>query len=781
MKRLIHILIAIILLSTVVYSQRFCADSSIRIKYTFNYPSIELFNKVDTTGKNLFVGNAGGVPDNPLVIYRTSWGNEILWAKNFTLPGSARIGCFNTFDAPNGTVIGTGYYVSAGQSQLLLFRMDTNGVMLWAKRYFLTTGNTGYGSGSPVYKNIIVTDVAIYLTAPFSQSVVVKLDLNGNVLWSTNLATWPPAIISDAPFLRNDTLFTVHQATEVLSGQPDNYFFILSSYNPDDGAFLSSTAFKKIPDALTHGIEVKYVKLNTDNSLSLAGNVRKLVNGQSFPSEYFFNVILSEGSSFVSGNYYTSLMPVDLQYKYDYNSVDQHVFMLNSASSTDRYFVSFYHNKVLRSRRFSMPPTGTFRGNINIDEKENIHFGYTYRQGNQSILEHARISDLSAANTAGCFGLDYNIVQPRSINLSQETFTWSQINRNIVSALPVNLVEDSEYISTEVVCKQISYCDSIKINGDSTACMPGASIRFSIYLNPECLREVKWVIDTSFASVVSQVGDSAVILQFKKSGQFFLKALVNNCVIEDSMLITVAYPQSSIGLNKGKTELCPGDSLTLRVSPYFRTYLWQDGSNLDSFVVRAAGFFKIIATDSCGNILKDSIQIRQADVTVPLFDRYSICQNDSASLRLPSNFTDISWSPPFYGTLIGNTIKLFPDETTLYSIKATKAPGCEVEKTVTVERKLCPEYIYFPSAFTPNNDGLNDIFKPGVGGKLQSYRLFIYNRAGMLVFSSTDPNSGWDGKFKSVPQPAGVYVYHALHNFFNQPPKRTKGTVMLMR
>jgi gliding motility-associated-like protein len=104
-----------------------------------------------------------------------------------------------------------------------------------------------------------------------------------------------------------------------------------------------------------------------------------------------------------------------------------------------------------------------------------------------------------------------------------------------------------------------------------------------------------------------------------------------------------------------------------------------------------------------------------------------------------------------------------------------------VEKTITIEREVCPEYVYFPNAFTPNNDGLNETFKPGLGGRLQSYRLTIYNRYGQVVFTSNDPYAGWDGKFKTLSQQNGVYVFFAQYNFFNQPIKSVKGTITLIR
>ncbi|MBI4647200.1 MAG: PKD domain-containing protein, partial [Bacteroidia bacterium] len=63
-----------------------------------------------------------------------------------------------------------------------------------------------------------------------------------------------------------------------------------------------------------------------------------------------------------------------------------------------------------------------------------------------------------------------------------------------------------------------------------------------------------------------------------------------------------------------------------------------------------------------------------------------------------------------------------------------------------------------PTAFSPNNDGNNDLLKAR-GGPFKEYELKVFNDWGKLVFQTNDPETGWDGKYKSKDQPVGVYVY----------------------
>ncbi|MDZ4756671.1 MAG: gliding motility-associated C-terminal domain-containing protein [Bacteroidota bacterium] len=77
-----------------------------------------------------------------------------------------------------------------------------------------------------------------------------------------------------------------------------------------------------------------------------------------------------------------------------------------------------------------------------------------------------------------------------------------------------------------------------------------------------------------------------------------------------------------------------------------------------------------------------------------------------------------------------------------------------------------PAKVFFPNAFTPNNDNLNEVFKPTISfvhgadynNKLK-YRFEIFDRWGGRVFLTNDPMSGWDGKINGVLAEPGVYVY----------------------
>jgi len=68
--------------------------------------------------------------------------------------------------------------------------------------------------------------------------------------------------------------------------------------------------------------------------------------------------------------------------------------------------------------------------------------------------------------------------------------------------------------------------------------------------------------------------------------------------------------------------------------------------------------------------------------------------------------------------------------------------------------------VYIPNTFTPNGDGLNDIFNiKGIGLKTEGYLMEIYDRGGALIYSTKDVMKGWDGTVKGLYAENGVYVY----------------------
>ncbi|MCK9481337.1 MAG: PKD domain-containing protein [Bacteroidia bacterium] len=96
--------------------------------------------------------------------------------------------------------------------------------------------------------------------------------------------------------------------------------------------------------------------------------------------------------------------------------------------------------------------------------------------------------------------------------------------------------------------------------------------------------------------------------------------------------------------------------------------------------------------------------------------------------------------------------------------------------------------IYIPNAFSPNNDGINDIFKPTAiyitkttSNHLYTFEMEIYDRWGNKLFLTNDLDIGWDGTFSNIPCPDGVYLYKIRAVGLDGKPYDFKGTLHLVR
>ncbi len=116
------------------------------------------------------------------------------------------------------------------------------------------------------------------------------------------------------------------------------------------------------------------------------------------------------------------------------------------------------------------------------------------------------------------------------------------------------------------------------------------------------------------------------------------------------------------------------------------------------------------------------------------------------------------------------------------SFSVTIGNACD---TITVQKTLtfreCPASVFVPSAFSPNNDKVNDVFRATSKGNLAGFKLSVYNRSGQLIFFSEDITKGWDGTVNHVLQSQGTYVWMINYIDGTNVAHVEKGTVTLIR
>lgn len=214
------------------------------------------------------------------------------------------------------------------------------------------------------------------------------------------------------------------------------------------------------------------------------------------------------------------------------------------------------------------------------------------------------------------------------------------------------------------------------------------------------------------------------------------------------------------------TVMCNAGSLLLQAEVTggsgIHTFLWNGLNSTDSAVavtITGPSTFTVHATDLCGEALSASVMV---GLETPVTDIIAINQGQDdwlfTSVSTPSadqfdwNFGDGSFSD-----LAQPDHRYLDTELHVVQLTMTTANGCTATDTVHL---LPAAHVYFPNAFTPDGDGINDVFG-AVGHELSEVSFIVFDRWGAQVFSSSTMGQGWDGRTANGSMaPTGSYVFH---------------------
>ena len=121
-----------------------------------------------------------------------------------------------------------------------------------------------------------------------------------------------------------------------------------------------------------------------------------------------------------------------------------------------------------------------------------------------------------------------------------------------------------------------------------------------------------------------------------------------------------------------------------------------------------------------------------------------------------------------------------PTITTTYVLTVTDASGCTDVDTVVVYVDIACGDIFLPNAFSPNNDGQNDVYYVR-GNCIASLQFEIYNRWGELVFSTDRTSQGWDGTWRGQPCETAVFTYFIRATLLDGTDYEDEGNISLIK
>jgi gliding motility-associated-like protein len=257
--------------------------------------------------------------------------------------------------------------------------------------------------------------------------------------------------------------------------------------------------------------------------------------------------------------------------------------------------------------------------------------------------------------------------------------------------------------------------------------------------------------------------------------------------------VTIYNPPSII-LSAAKT-VCEGQSVSFmsiasgNQPPFTFQWTYPDGTITanDPFLFNVnqsmAGYYFLQATDQVGCTDQKSIELIVSENPVAVFHGTDTLEMQAGDvLDAGTGLSSYHWNTG------DSTASIVINSEGMYTVEMESPVGCLGSDSVYVKltTEEIPEFeVYVPNAFSPNNDGINDIFQikfPHSTFNIQHSTLSIFNRWGEEIFQSDDITQGWDGKKNGKECPGGVYVYKIVFSVDGIPGNQERvGTVMLVR
>jgi gliding motility-associated-like protein len=335
---------------------------------------------------------------------------------------------------------------------------------------------------------------------------------------------------------------------------------------------------------------------------------------------------------------------------------------------------------------------------------------------------------------------------------------------------------------------------TVNIGGDTALC-EAKSLQFFPAISPTAITYL-WRSTNVSSSTIDTLSKKDAIVSPADSAVYILKATLGGCVTEDTVIVNVRL--KPILKTISPVIICHFDSTIIKgiithTSNNLIDYAW---TKIDSLTTPnelqtmahpiITSWYKITATTTsaaygCDFSISDSVKVIVQPIVNAFAGKDTIAAKDAPHLLRGTGGLYYNWtssaniSSPFSQNTLVNL-----NSDALFYLEARDAIGCKGYDTIFVKVYDGPTY-YIPNSFTPNGDGLNDIFRAIPAGIANTTYFRVFNRNGNLVFETNQWLKGWDGNFNGKPQSNGTYVWMIAGVDKDNKKVEMKGTVNLMR
>lgn len=361
------------------------------------------------------------------------------------------------------------------------------------------------------------------------------------------------------------------------------------------------------------------------------------------------------------------------------------------------------------------------------------------------------------------------------------------VNPPVTTTYHVQL-DQAGCINTDSVRVRVVNFVTLSVMPDTTICLTDT---LQIQTNSDGLRYT-W---TPAATIIDPTVQDPFVVPVNPVTNYQVTARIGSCAATDNITVrTVPYPVVNAGPD---TTICYATPAFLHGSHDGTRFTWSPTSTLlnagtlnPTAYPAGSGPRPYVLTafndvSGCPKPSRDTVVITVKPKIIPF------AGNDTAVVvgqPLQFNATGgvtYSWSPAtgLNNTTIGNPIGVYPAniDSIRYRVLVFNDIGCVDSSFIKVTVFKTNPYVFVPTGFTPNGDGLNDVVRPIAVGVKEIKYFRVYNRWGQMVFSTTTNGHGWDGRINGAPQASNVFVWMVGAVDYTGKNITLKGTVTLIR
>lgn len=639
-----------------------------------------------------------------------AWSKEL---QSDVLPG---VGMYieNIFVLSDGSMVVSGWHNNPLSTtaptptvDLFVAKLTAAGALIWLKTFHSLMGNgcttsnirylwTAEGVNGEMYFGGTIPN------CPDPRYLVVfKLDNAGNLIWKYNFTGHFTKSYCMGIFYNGSTITVINRGEGSSSSSASVDFIQLNSTT---GAYHSHKSWE--PD-LPSPANFYAGLLNWSPAAVRLNNGSYCVYGNTF-GDFFnpfgnllphFSVLeFNSNHDFVNGytinstlasNPYESKIRVDRFGKVIYSMSVQLTY-----PDEIKYYGMADNGVILHQRKKDVNGFEVFYDNTELfDDGSVVYINNLATPGQSNFYLHYSLMHVSDTGSQ-CLGMidDFSSITP--VNYKSYNFAWTAANPNpLISTNNQNNVMVPLSYTGGPPCYQTTFCDTLKIHGDTISCDIQQDLIFTAFKNSQCGASVNWSIDTSVIQSFQVINDTSLLVRFNQQWQGWLYASMRTSCgeLRDSMLITIAISPGQVNIGPD-TAICASNTISLNAHSGYINYQWSNGVTDSLISVSVPGLYYVDVTDACGNVFSDTVTVSLAPpIPISIGPDRTKCNSDTIHLQAPPGFMNYQWSPNYnISALNAQQIIVNPAVDTSYMLKAEKTPGCFAFDTVRISVSHSP-------------------------------------------------------------------------------------------